>query len=324
MNVRRVRCWAFADCVFDEANWLLTVAGRRVAIESKPLELLRELLLHAGNLVSKAELLDAIWPDTAVVEASLTTAIHKLRVALNDDKRDSTIIETVPRIGYRLTVPVEVTESDGAPRSTVTVVTPAKIESPPQVAVAMAIAERAAPPDRLRLLMIGGVLAIASVLVVIALGPSQKLAAETAAKPVAAVAQKTAYLRQRDASIALRKMDVAKVEQMLAAGWDPSTPFDQDRNGALNILLGNCEWDKGHDQRKMLLLARTLIDGGEELDRRNAWGDTPYSIAKAERYCGPRHPVTKMMKALCYAGPLAPGDRCLADYINSDRPQIPG
>lgn len=80
------------------------------------------------------------------------------------------------------------------------------------------------------------------------------------------------------------------------------------------MLLNNCEWDRAHDQRKMLLLARTLLDGGAKLDHHNVWGDTPYSIAKAERYCGPDHPVTQMLLTLCYAGGTPVGDRCQATY----------
>ena len=85
-------------------------------------------------------------------------------------------------------------------------------------------------------------------------------------------------------------------------------------DGALNILLNNCEWDPGHDQRKMLLMARTLIDGGASYSNRNAWGDTAYSIASAKRYCGPDHPVTKMIERMCNAASDRIGDHCLADY----------
>ena len=60
--------------------------------------------------------------------------------------------------------------------------------------------------------------------------------------------------------------------------------------------------------------ARTLIEGGVQIDRRNVWGDTPYSIAKAPRYCGPDHPVTQMLEAICYGGTLGPRDLCLATY----------
>src|SRR5690349_14542963 len=113
---RRRRRWTFADCVFDEANWALIVRGERVPIETKPLELLRELLNRAGNLVEKNELLELVWPDVMVVEASLTTAIYKLRHALHDEERRPHIIETVPRIGYRLSIPVSLEDAGEAPR----------------------------------------------------------------------------------------------------------------------------------------------------------------------------------------------------------------
>jgi len=103
---RRRRRWRFADAVFDEAAWTLSVAGRSVELEGKPLQVLHELLLSAGEAVTKAELLDAVWPGVHVVEASLTTAVSKLRGALGD--REASIVQTLPRIGYRLGAPVEV------------------------------------------------------------------------------------------------------------------------------------------------------------------------------------------------------------------------
>src|SRR4051794_29877781 len=112
----RQRRWAFADCVFDESNWTLSVGGRRIAIETKPLEMLRELLLHAGNMVTKDALLDRIWPDVTVVEASLPTAVHKLRHALCDDRRERRIVETVPGIGYRLAIPAEAEDLGPSPK----------------------------------------------------------------------------------------------------------------------------------------------------------------------------------------------------------------
>ena len=84
----------------------LRVGDRPVALEAKPLELLHELLLKAGEVVTKDELLDVVWPRVTVVESSLATAISKLRKALGDGA--GTIIETVPRIGYRLVARVTV------------------------------------------------------------------------------------------------------------------------------------------------------------------------------------------------------------------------
>ncbi|WP_374571632.1 winged helix-turn-helix domain-containing protein [Phenylobacterium sp.] len=99
------RVWRFAGCEFDESRWRLTVGGEAVDLEIKPLELLLELLSHAGEVVSKDELMEAVWPSTIVVEGSLTTAISKLRKALGD--ADQQIVQTAPRIGYRLAAEVE-------------------------------------------------------------------------------------------------------------------------------------------------------------------------------------------------------------------------
>lgn len=109
---RRRRLWKFSGAEFDEAGWELRIEGRPVTLESKPLEVLHELLLRTGEVVTKDELLDAVWPEVTVVEGSLATAISKLRKAFGE--RESSIIETVPRVGYRLIAKVEV-ESIDAP-----------------------------------------------------------------------------------------------------------------------------------------------------------------------------------------------------------------
>src|ERR1700680_864401 len=98
------RLWRFADYEFDELARELRVKGRPVELESKPLDILLQLLLHAGEVVSKEELLEAVWPDVMVVDGSLATAVSKLRKAMGDD--DHPVIVTVPRVGYRLAVPV--------------------------------------------------------------------------------------------------------------------------------------------------------------------------------------------------------------------------
>ncbi len=57
---RRGRRWFFAGCSLDEDSWCLLVDGQRAALEAKPMELLHELLLQAGKVVTKDELLDRI------------------------------------------------------------------------------------------------------------------------------------------------------------------------------------------------------------------------------------------------------------------------
>jgi serine/threonine protein kinase/DNA-binding winged helix-turn-helix (wHTH) protein len=98
------RLWRFADYEFDELRRELRVKGGAVELESKPLDVLQQLLLHAGEVVTKEELLESVWPDVMVVDGSLATAVSKLRKALGDE--DHPAIVTVPRVGYRLAVPV--------------------------------------------------------------------------------------------------------------------------------------------------------------------------------------------------------------------------
>jgi eukaryotic-like serine/threonine-protein kinase len=98
------RLWRFADYEFDELGHELRVKGKPVELESKPLEILLQLLLHAGEVVTKDELLESVWPDVMVVDGSLATAVSKLRRAMGED--DHPAIVTVPRVGYRLGVPV--------------------------------------------------------------------------------------------------------------------------------------------------------------------------------------------------------------------------
>ena len=296
---RRRCCWRFEDCIFDEASWTLIVNGSRVTIETKPLELLRVLLEDAGNLVSKDDLLDRIWPNVTVVEGSLPTAVHKLRIALGDENRTTPIIETVPRVGYRLSVPVHVEDAPAAPLRFIA------IESPNASASIYLPATRLPQWRRPgRLLSTLSIVAVALAVGAFMFAPPEDLHASKS-RPV---------YTQQQARAALRRLDVRAVEDMLAAGWDPNKSFDDQGNGAINIVLDQCEWDHGHHQEEILLMIRTLTDQGAVIDRRNKWGDTPYSIAKTGRFCGPDHPVTRYLRMMCTQGKKPLGDRCMASY----------
>jgi len=299
---RQGRRWLFGSAVLDERSWTLLVDGKRVSLGTKPLELLHELLLRAGEVLTKDELLDAVWPGTFVVEASVPTAVLKLRRALGDEKGEGRIIETVPGIGYRLAIPVEVASAPPAPELAVAGTRGPNAVAPPSPAGS----------HWRRRLMIAGGLALA--LAAGAFVTSRLWTAGPALRPVT----------QFEASNALRRLDVPQIETMLAAGWDPNTPFNEVGDPALNMLLNVCEWNPAHDRQRLLLVARTLLEGGARLDARNGYGDTAYSIARAPRYCGPDHPVTQMLHTLCYAGDHAPGDRCLPVFRNRQRgPQAP-
>jgi eukaryotic-like serine/threonine-protein kinase len=99
------RLWRFGDCELDELSRELRVNGAVVELESKPLEVLIQLVQRAGEVVTKEELLDLVWPGIMVVDGSLATAVSKLRKAMGDE--DQRIVLTVPRMGYRLAVAVQ-------------------------------------------------------------------------------------------------------------------------------------------------------------------------------------------------------------------------
>lgn len=107
----RVR-WRFDDFEFDERTFELRRDGRPVALPRKPLELLHSLLTNPGQVVTKEELLDALWPGRIVSESSLFQAVAQLRQALGDAGAGA--IRTVHGHGYRW---MAETRADVQPRS---------------------------------------------------------------------------------------------------------------------------------------------------------------------------------------------------------------
>src|SRR5262249_33859857 len=75
--------------------------GVRVDLEPKAFDLLALLVERRGELVTKHEILDRIWKDTAVTDNALTRIVAQLRKAIGDDAREAKYIETVPTRGYR-------------------------------------------------------------------------------------------------------------------------------------------------------------------------------------------------------------------------------
>jgi DNA-binding winged helix-turn-helix (wHTH) protein len=85
----------------DELNECIWWGERRVDLAPMAILVLRRLMQQPNQIVPKAELLDAAWPDTHVGEGVLTLAVNQLRDALGDDPRQPRFIETVHRRGYR-------------------------------------------------------------------------------------------------------------------------------------------------------------------------------------------------------------------------------
>jgi DNA-binding winged helix-turn-helix (wHTH) protein/predicted ATPase len=87
-------------CV-DLANECLWRGSQAIKLRPKAFAVLDYLLGRAGQLVTKEELLDAVWPGTFVGEAVLKVTIRQLREALDDDSKSPRFIETAHRRGYR-------------------------------------------------------------------------------------------------------------------------------------------------------------------------------------------------------------------------------
>lgn len=81
--------------------------GESVHIKPKSMSVLECLLAARGDPVSRNELFDAVWPRGEVSDDTLTKCVVELRKAFGDTARESRIIETIPKLGFRLVPPVE-------------------------------------------------------------------------------------------------------------------------------------------------------------------------------------------------------------------------
>lgn len=89
---------------------LLEHGERSVKIEPRAMDLLMILAQHHGAVVSVEELIASVWKGVIVGDGSVYLAIRQLRQVLDDPKGDTSYIETIPKRGYRLAVPVERSE----------------------------------------------------------------------------------------------------------------------------------------------------------------------------------------------------------------------
>jgi DNA-binding winged helix-turn-helix (wHTH) protein/Tol biopolymer transport system component len=110
MKVNKSFVFHFADVEVREREFSLINGGKVLAVEPKAFRVLLLLLRNPQKLISKEELLNSVWGDTAVTEGSLTHCIWLLRRLLGDDVNEPRFIETVATVGYRLVCKVEVSE----------------------------------------------------------------------------------------------------------------------------------------------------------------------------------------------------------------------
>jgi DNA-binding winged helix-turn-helix (wHTH) protein/TolB-like protein len=90
------------DWRVSQTEGILAMDSLLIRLEPRVMDVLVYLATSPGRVVSKEELLDAVWNGTFVEEGVLSQAIHSLRKALGDDARNPRYIQTIPKRGYRL------------------------------------------------------------------------------------------------------------------------------------------------------------------------------------------------------------------------------
>src|SRR5262245_57725567 len=103
--------WDFHGFTLDLSRGCLRRGQSEIKLRPKSFEVLRYLVENQVRLVSKDELIKAVWPDAFWTDTSLVQCLIEIRRALGDDSQ--TVIRTVPRRGYILEVAVSATPYPG-------------------------------------------------------------------------------------------------------------------------------------------------------------------------------------------------------------------
>ena len=107
--------YAFSDCILDTDDQTLTRKGVSVPVEPQVFELLHLLIGQAGKLVSRDQIIDAVWNGRIVSDSAVSARIAAARKAVGDDGKAQKVIQTVSRRGLRFVASLE--QAKDAPRS---------------------------------------------------------------------------------------------------------------------------------------------------------------------------------------------------------------
>src|SRR6201984_3010945 len=105
------KSYRFGQFVLDPGRRTLSRADSPVSVTPKAFDVLLFLAQNPNRLVTKEELLQAVWGDAFVEEGNLTQYISHLRKALGDNTEDTRLIVTIARKGYQFTASVTVAEA---------------------------------------------------------------------------------------------------------------------------------------------------------------------------------------------------------------------
>jgi DNA-binding winged helix-turn-helix (wHTH) protein/tetratricopeptide (TPR) repeat protein len=147
--------WRFAEFELDEEHHVLTSRGEPAKLSPQPFKALLLLVSRRGEIVRREELQSALWGEHLHVdfEHGLNTCLRQIRTALGETSAEPSIIETVPKIGYRVTVPVRGGDSARTRSVGIGAVTAIAAISLAVIAVGVTVALRGGkqPPDAAKL-----------------------------------------------------------------------------------------------------------------------------------------------------------------------------
>jgi adenylate cyclase len=103
-----------------------------VAIGARALDVLGLLIDQHGDLVSRDEIMNAVWPGAVVEGANVTVQVAALRRVLDDGRSDGSLIQTIPGRGYRFVAPASITRPPNVPRLSFVVLPFANLSSDPE------------------------------------------------------------------------------------------------------------------------------------------------------------------------------------------------
>jgi len=131
-NLEQGSLYRFGQFVLDSRRRTLSRADSPVFLTPKTFDVLTFFVQNPNRLVTKEELLQAVWGDTFVEEGNLTRYISHLRTALGDNSEDTRLIVTIARKGYQFTANVSVGEASDTKQATVQVPTTQSMGADPR------------------------------------------------------------------------------------------------------------------------------------------------------------------------------------------------
>lgn len=107
------RFYDFGEFRLDTKEKILLKKGEPVQITFRAYQVLNELVVNGGEIMTKDDLMEIVWGETAVEEGNLKNLVYSLRKTLGDDPGNSQFIQTLPKRGYKFVAEVTAVHAEG-------------------------------------------------------------------------------------------------------------------------------------------------------------------------------------------------------------------